>query len=60
MPKRFLRVVRSEVVSPKSFLGIVTQQRSNISGVEVRPPKLGTNGFGRIVVRYKQPILKHG
>lgn len=56
--KPFLRAVRSEVVSPKAFLGIVVEQRSNIAGVKVRPPKLGTNGFGRIVVRYKHPILK--
>jgi len=58
MPKRFLRAVRSEVVSPKAFLGIIAEQRSNIAGVEVQPPKLGTNSFGRILVRYKSPLLK--
>jgi len=58
MPNRLLRVVRSEVVSPKAFLEIITEQRSNIGGVEVRPPKLGTKGFGRIVIRYKNPLLK--
>jgi hypothetical protein len=58
MSKNVLRVVRSEVVSPRAFLGIVTEQRGNIAGIEVRAPRLGTNGFGRLVVRYKRPLLK--
>jgi hypothetical protein len=45
-------------VSPKAFLGIIAEQRQNIARVEVRPAKLGTNGFGRIIVRYKTPVLK--
>jgi hypothetical protein len=58
MAKSFLRAVRSEVVSPKPFLGIVAEQRSNIASVDVRPPKLGTGGFGKIIVRYKYFLLK--
>jgi hypothetical protein len=58
MPKRFLRSVRSEIVSPKAFLGIIAEQRQNIAGVEVRPAKLGTNGFGKLIVRYKIPVVK--
>jgi hypothetical protein len=63
MGKRFLRrVCRGEVVSPTAFLGIIAEQRHNIARVEVRPAKLGTNGFGKLVVRYKIPVLKpqHG
>jgi hypothetical protein len=59
MPKRFLcRACQREVVSPKAFLGIIAEQRQNIARVEVRPAKLGTNGFGKLVVRYKIPVLK--
>ena len=50
--------MRSEAVSPKAFLKIIQEKRSNIAGVEVRPAELGTNGFGKLVVRYKTPILK--
>jgi hypothetical protein len=42
--------------SPRAFLRIVTEQRGNIAEVEVRAPRLGTNGFGRLVVHYKRPL----
>jgi hypothetical protein len=62
MERSVLHVVREETLSPRKFLHRLTEQRSNIARVEVKPPRLGKNHFGRLVVRYKHAILKpmHG
>jgi hypothetical protein len=62
MDKSVLHVVREETLSPRKFLHRLTEQRSNIARVEIRPAKLGGNHFGRLVVRYKHAILEptHG
>jgi len=55
--KPLLRVVHKEVLTPQKFLDRLVEQRSNIAHARVQAPKIGQKGFGRIVVRYKHPIL---
>ena len=47
---REINFCASESVTPKEFLRIERVERGNISRAEIRPPRLGGNDFGRIVV----------
>jgi hypothetical protein len=55
--KPLLHVVHKEFLTPKKFLDRLAEQRSNIAHASVQAPKIGQKGYGRIVVRYKHPIL---
>jgi hypothetical protein len=44
-------------VSPQDYRRVAKQQRRNIKCVEIVPPKLGTAGFGGLLVRFKTPVL---
>ena len=56
--KPLLHVVHKEVLSPKKFLVRLAEQPKNIARARIRAPKIGQNGFGKIVVSYKNPILE--
>jgi hypothetical protein len=45
-----------EEVSPDEYMRM---DRSAVSSVSIRPPTLGSPGFGRIVVEYKTPIYRY-
>lgn len=49
------RLVRSEVLSPESFLEIKTKSPSEIASCRPVGPSLGQKGFGGIEVTYKTP-----
>jgi hypothetical protein len=40
-----------EEISPGKFLRIERAERGRFSEVEIRPPRLGEKGFGKIVVK---------
>ena len=52
-----VRLVTLRSATPRAFLGILAEQRSNIAGVEVEPPKLGMNGFGKRRALYEKPVV---
>ncbi len=50
---------RKDDFNPSEYLRMPEKQRKKISSVEIIPPDLGSDGFGSIVVRYKQPITNY-
>lgn len=49
------RLIRSEVLSPESFLEIKTKSPNEIASSRPVGPELGQKGFGGIEVTYKTP-----
>lgn len=54
------RSVSREILSPKDFVTLKDSDRSKIKSSKIVPPKLGSAGFGGILVEYKVPLYKAG
>jgi len=48
--------VYAEALTPEQFLELYKQGLTDIKSVRVIPPRLGSFGFGQIVVVHKVPI----
>ena len=46
------------VLTPQEFVRLKETQRKSIESVTITPPTLGRRGFGRLVVKWKYPILR--
>ena len=58
MKPKILTAHAEKIVTPRSYQGLVKQQRGNIQSVEIVPPRFGRLGdFGRLSVRFKTPVL---
>jgi len=47
-------------MSPREYLRVYQRARDNIASVRVVPPSFRKNDWGRILVRFKVPMLMHG
>jgi hypothetical protein len=54
------RPVERERLTVREFLDLSVKDRGTISDVQIVAPKLGSNDFGGVLVRYKNPIYKVG
>lgn len=60
-PKTFDAMpVQAEVISPKTYLGLSKKAKANIAETTIVAPRLGQNGFGGVLIRYKSPVYKAG
>ena len=50
--------VSSEVASPSRFRQIYRDHKADIQSLTLRPARLGSGGFGEIVVAFKAPVLR--
>lgn len=46
----------TEVVTAERYIQLYEEERDDIESVHIIPGRLGTNDFGRFVVRRKRPI----
>ncbi len=54
----YLYKISKESLSPREFVNLQAGDKANISYIEVVPPRLGQNDFGKIRVHYKHPVYK--
>jgi hypothetical protein len=47
---------KTENVTPRRFLSILEERGGDIERVDIRPPRLGERGFGRIAVEYRRGV----
>ena len=47
---------KCETATPRRVLSILKERRADIERVDIRPPRLGERGFGRIAVEYKRGV----
>jgi hypothetical protein len=61
-PKRVLdaRPVKTEKLTAKQYLDLTANDRAFIETIRIEPAKLGSKGFGGLVVVYKHPVFKVG
>jgi hypothetical protein len=45
-------------VTPRRFLALLGEGASGIEHVDIRPPRLGEQGFGRIVVEHRRGVFR--
>lgn len=50
--------VKEEDVSPEEFLRMDEHEKANIKESRIIPPKLGSNGWGKIHISYNFPVYK--
>ncbi|HWK90443.1 MAG TPA: hypothetical protein VNP72_10670 [Longimicrobium sp.] len=48
----------SEEMSPERFLQVARGSEHRIRSVRIRPPRLGEDGFGALVVEYYNPFVR--
>lgn len=48
--------IYTETLTPERFIELYEQGLQDIKSVRVIPPKLGSFGFGKIVIRRKTPV----
>lgn len=48
--KEATATISGRVVSPKEFVRVYREQKGSILQTEIRPARLGENGFGKIVI----------
>lgn len=44
-----------DLITPNQYLQLTAEEKSNISRIEIIPPRLGQNHFGMIKIIYKNP-----
>ena len=44
------------ILSPKDFVKLSDEDRSNIKNIQIIPPKLGCGHFGKIKITRKNPV----
>lgn len=47
-----------EILTPEQFINLTDDQRANIKSVDIIPPKLGGNHFGKILIKKYYPDFK--
>ncbi len=47
------RPVREEVLSPMRFASLTESDKAEIKSATIVPPRLGSKGFGGVLVEYK-------
>ena len=57
MKPKFLTPLTEKQVSPRAYPKLAREQRTNIKSVDIVPPRLGSPGFGGLLVRFKTPVL---
>lgn len=53
------RPLYTKKVTPEEFLKLNEVEKENIESVEILKPRLGQQGFGEIIIRYKIPLPPH-
>lgn len=56
----FSRFVKSATVPAARYKTILECQKGNIDDVSIIPARLGSRGFGSIVIRFKMPVASQG
>lgn len=50
------RQVTDEILTPRQFLDLSKEEKSNIIESKIIPPQLGKKEYGKFKVTYKDPI----